>query len=124
MSDVTDGGRGPWGELPPETAAVLATVAEGLRENVHEIADRMIARPGHQPDNTVPAPDTTVQVTVHPVPDTTAPLLTSAPATVTDRDAKILELHGAGLSVRAIAGQIGVSKTTVHNVIVAAGVTA
>lgn len=42
MSDVTDG-RGPWGELPPETAAVLATVAEGLRENVHEIADRMIA---------------------------------------------------------------------------------
>jgi hypothetical protein len=38
-----DATRAPWGELPPETAAVLATVAEGLREHVDEIADRMIA---------------------------------------------------------------------------------
>lgn len=43
MSDVNDQYRAPWGELPPDTAAVLSTVAEGLREHVDEIADRMIA---------------------------------------------------------------------------------
>lgn len=43
MSDVADQSRAPWGELPPETAAVLGTVAEGLRPDVDEIADRMIA---------------------------------------------------------------------------------
>lgn len=40
---MVDPSRSPWGELPPETAAVLSTVAEGLREHVDEIADRMIA---------------------------------------------------------------------------------
>jgi len=43
VSDVADASRAPWGELPPETAAVLRTVAEGLRDNVDEIAHRMIA---------------------------------------------------------------------------------
>lgn len=41
MSDV-DQSSAPW-SLPPETAAVLRTVAEGLRPDVDEIADRMIA---------------------------------------------------------------------------------
>ena len=35
--------RAPWVQLPPETAAVLSTVAEGLRPDVDQIADRMIA---------------------------------------------------------------------------------
>ncbi len=43
MSDMGDPTRAPWGELPPETAAVLSTVAQGLRNHVDEIADRMIA---------------------------------------------------------------------------------
>ena len=41
---VADGqSSAPWGDLPPETAAVLRTVAEGLRPDVDQIADRMIA---------------------------------------------------------------------------------
>lgn len=43
MSDVADPSPAPWGELPPETAAVLRTVADELRPDVDEIADRMIA---------------------------------------------------------------------------------
>ncbi|WP_454044613.1 helix-turn-helix domain-containing protein [Cellulosimicrobium sp. Marseille-Q8652] len=50
----------------------------------------------------------------------TDPVPTVRP-TVGDRDARILELHGNGLSLRAIATETGVSKTTVHNVISAAG---
>ncbi|MDQ8040608.1 DUF2637 domain-containing protein [Cellulosimicrobium sp. XJ-DQ-B-000] len=115
-------GPGGWEGIVGATLAGLFPIGSLL--GCHEIADRMIARPGHQPDTTVPTPDTPVQLVVHPVPDTSAALLENVPTTVTDRDARILELHGAGLSVRAIAGQTGVSKTTVHNVIVAAGVTA
>lgn len=43
MSDADGQSRAPWGDLPPETAAVLRTVAEGLRPDVDQIADRMIA---------------------------------------------------------------------------------
>lgn len=43
MSDTTEASGAPWGELPPETAAVLATVAQELRPDVDQIADRMIA---------------------------------------------------------------------------------
>lgn len=43
MSDTTEPSRAPWGELPPETAAVLATVAQELRPDVDQIADQMIA---------------------------------------------------------------------------------
>jgi len=43
VSDADLQSRAPWGDLPPETAAVLSTVAEGLRPDVDQIADRMIA---------------------------------------------------------------------------------
>jgi hypothetical protein len=43
VSDVADQSRAPWFELSPETVAVLNTVAEGLRPDVDQIADRMIA---------------------------------------------------------------------------------
>lgn len=40
---MVDPSGAPWGQLPPDVAAVLGTVAEELRDHVDEIADRMIA---------------------------------------------------------------------------------
>lgn len=99
-------GPGGWQGIVGASLAALFPIGSLL--GCHEIADRMIARP--TPDN---LPDTPVRVST---PAGTAAVLT-VPTTVADRDARVLALHADGLSVRAIAAQIGVSKTTVHNVI-------
>ncbi|MFE9232027.1 DUF2637 domain-containing protein [Cellulosimicrobium funkei] len=103
---------GPQGWEGVVGAILAALFPIGSLLGCHEIADRMIARPA--PDIHLDAPtDTPVQVST---PSGTAAVLT-VPPTVADRDARILTLHAQGLSLRTIAGQTGVSKTTVHNVI-------
>jgi DNA invertase Pin-like site-specific DNA recombinase len=42
------------------------------------------------------------------------------PKVIVDRDT-VLELHKAGNSVRTIAQEMGLTKSTVHNIVMAAG---
>lgn len=113
-----------WSFGPQGWEGIVGAIFAGLFPigsllGTHEIADRMIARPGLDAlDTPVPAP---VQPAGRAIQ---AELVPMAPAIVTvlDRDTEILRLSRTeGLSVRAIATRLGVGKTTVHNVLTAHG---
>ena len=104
-----------WAMGPAGWEGIVGAVLAGLFPigsllGTHEIAHRMIGAPVVERAETVPVPAPRWGALV-------AELGHAAPPRKRRDDAQVVRLHREGLSLRQIAEQVGLPKSTVHNIV-------